>query len=213
MRKIRIFIADDHPIVRQGLRQIVATAGDMVITGEAATGLQLLEQARLVEHDVVLLDLSMPGMSGLDVVKQYKREHPKTPVVILTMYSEDQYAVRSLRAGASAYLMKDSAPTELVAAIRKVVSGGRYLTTSVAEKIAGHLANGDSDTPLHTTLSDREYQVFRMIAAGRPTRTIAQELSLSVKTIGTYRARIYEKMRMKSPAELAAYVVRNRLSE
>jgi DNA-binding NarL/FixJ family response regulator len=154
----------------------------------------------------------MPETSGLDLLKQLKRERPKVPVVILTMYSEHQFAIRALKAGAAGYLMKDSAPTELVGAVRKVVTGGLYLTPGVAERMAGYLTP-DGDKPPHEKLSDREYQVLRMIAAGKATRAIAAELGLSVKTVSTYRARIFEKMGMKSPAELAAYVVRNRLSD
>jgi DNA-binding NarL/FixJ family response regulator len=208
---IRILLADDHPVVRQGVRQIVASAGDMLIADEAASGPELLDRARTVDHDLVLLDLSMPETSGLDLLKQLKRERPKIPVVILTVYSENQFAIRALRAGAAGYLMKDSATTEIVGAVRKVVAGGRYLTQSMAEGLAGYLADGDK--PLHETLSDREYQVLRMIAAGKSTRQIAACLSLNVKTISTYRTRIFEKMQMNTAAELAAYVVRNRLSE
>ena len=153
----------------------------------------------------------MPETTGLDLLKQLKRERPRIPVAILTMYSESQFAIRALRAGAAAYLLKDSASTDLVAAVRKVVAGGRYLTPSVAERLAGYLAD-DSDKPPHETLSDREYQVLRLIAVGHTTRQISAELSLSVKTISTYRARIYEKMQMKSSAEIAAYVVRRGLS-
>jgi two-component system invasion response regulator UvrY len=209
---IRILIADDHPVVREGIRQIVSAAGDMLVADEAGSGRELLERAQSVDHDLVLLDLSMPEVSGLDLLKQLKRERPKIPVVILTMYSEDQFAVRALKAGAAGFLMKDSAPTELVGAVRKVVSGGRYLTPTVAERLAGYLA-ADSDQPVHEKLSDREYQVLRMIAAGKSTRQISIELALSVKTISTYRARIFEKMQMKSTAELAAYAVRNRLTD
>jgi DNA-binding NarL/FixJ family response regulator len=212
MSKIRILVADDHPVVRDGIRQIVTTAGDMLVADEVDNGRDLLDRARTVEHDLVLLDLSMPDASGLDLLKQLKLERPKIPIVILTMYSESQFAVRALKGGAAAYLMKCSASTELVDAVRKTVAGGRYITPSVAERLAGYLA-ADADKPLHEKLSDREYQVLRMIAAGKATRRISDELKLSVKTIGTYRARIFEKMKMKSPAELAAYVVRNRLSD
>lgn len=212
MTPIRILVADDHPVVRRGIRQIVTAAGDMRVADEAANGRELLERARTVEHDLVLLDLSMPEMSGLDLLKQLKRERPKIPIVILTVSSENQFAIRALRAGAAGYLTKDTAPTELVGAVRKVVKGGRYLTPSVAERLAGYLT-ADNDKPPHEKLSDREYQVLRMIAAGKSTRRISTELALSVKTIGTYRARIFEKMQMKSPAELAAYAVRNRLSD
>lgn len=209
---IRILVADDHPVVREGIHQIVAPVDDMVIVDEAANGQELLNRARAVDHDLVLLDLSMPEMSGLDLLKQLKRERPRIPIVIFTMYSENQFAIRALKAGAAGYLMKDSVSTELVGAVRKVVAGGRYLTPSVAERLAGHLTE-DTDRPRHEVLSDREYQVLRMIAAGKSTRRISADLGLSVKTIGTYRARIFEKMQMNSPAEIAAYVVRHRLSD
>ena len=209
---IRIVIADDHPVVRQGIRQIVGAAGDMLIADEATDGRELLQHARSTPHDLVLLDLSMPATDGLDVLKQLKRERPKVPVVILTMSPEDQFAIRALKAGAAGYLTKESAPIELVGAIRKAVAGGRYLSARVAEKLADHLV-GNVEGSLHDGLSDREYQVMRMIAAGKPTRQIAEELALSAKTVSTYRARIFEKMRMRSPAELAAYVVRNQLSD
>jgi len=209
---IRIVIADDHPVVRQGIRQIVGAAGDMLIADEATDGRELLQRARSTPHDLVLLDLSMPATDGLDVLKQLKRERPKVPVVILTMSPEEQFAIRALKAGAAGYLVKEAAPIELIAAIRKAVAGGRYLSARVAERLADHLV-GNVEGPLHDGLSDREYQVMRLIAAGKPTRQIAEELALSVKTISTYRARIFEKMRMRSPAELAAYVVRNQLSD
>jgi len=209
---IRIIVADDHPVVRRGIGQIVAAAGDMRVADEAANGRELLDRARTVDHDLVLLDLSMPEMIGLDLLKQLKRERPKIPIVILTVSSENQFAIRALKAGAAGYLTKDTAATELVGALRKVVTGGRYLSPGMAERLAGHLT-ADADRPLHEKLSDREYQVLRMIASGKSTRRISTELSLSVKTIGTYRARIFEKMQMKSPAELAAYAVRNRLSD
>ena len=209
---IRIIVADDHPVVRRGIGQIVAAAGDMRVADEAANARELLDRARTVDHDLVLLDLSMPEMIGLDLLKQLKRERPKIPIVILTVSSENQFAIRALKAGAAGYLTKDTAATELVGALRKVVTGGRYLSPGMAERLAGHLT-ADADRPLHEKLSDREYQVLRMIASGKSTRRISTELSLSVKTIGTYRARIFEKMQMKSPAELAAYAVRNRLSE
>ena len=209
---IRIIVADDHPVVRRGIGQIVAAAGDMRVADEAANGRELLDRARTVDHDLVLLDLSMPEMIGLDLLKQLKRERPKIPIVILTVSSENQFAIRALKAGAAGYLTKDTAATELVGALRKVATGGRYLSPGMAERLAGHLT-ADADRPLHEKLSDREYQVLRMIAAGKSTRRISTELSLSVKTIGTYRARIFEKMQMKSPAELAACAVRNRLSD
>jgi two-component system invasion response regulator UvrY len=212
MTTIRVLVADDHPIVRQGVRQIVAATNNIVVAGEATNGRELLERARSIAHDLILLDLSMPGTDGLDLLKQLKRERPKTPVVILTMYSADQFAIRALKAGAAGYLIKDCDAAELLDAVRRVAAGGRHLSPSVAEGLAGHLA-GDNEKPLHDTLSDREYQVFRMMAAGRSTRQISVDLSLSVKTISTYRTRIFEKMHMKSAAELATYVVRNRLAD
>lgn len=209
---IRLLIADDHPIIRQGIRQIVAPAKDVIVAAEAGNGRELIDRARTVPHDLVILDLSMPGSDGLDLLKQLKHERPEIPVLILTMSSEDQFAIRALKAGAAGYLLKETAPAELLIAIRKALTGHRYITAGIAEKLADHLA-ADPDTPPHTTLSDREYQVMRMIATGTATREIAAQLALSAKTVSTYRARIFEKMRMHSPAELAAYVVRNRLSD
>ena len=208
----RILIADDHPVVRHGIRQIVSAGGDMHVVDEASTREELLERARRVQHDLVLLDLSMPDTSGLDLLKELKRERPAVPVVVLTMHSERQLAVRAMKAGAAGFLTKDSAATELVTAVRRVVGGGRYISMSVAETLAWHLV-GDGERLPHERLSDREYEVLLLIAAGRSTQSIAAGLALSVKTIGTYRARIFEKMQVKSPAELAAYVVRNRLDD
>ena len=209
---IRVFIADDHPIVRQGLRQILAATSDIVVAGEATTGRELLDELNVAGIDAILLDLTMPGIDGMDVLKQLRRDWPQIPVLVLTMHSEDQFAVRTLRAGASGYLTKDSAPAELVGAIRRIVTGGRYISTWVAEKLAAHLGP-DSEKPAHERLSDREYQVLRLIAGGKSTREIAGELQLSSKTVGTYRSRILEKMRMHSSAELTAYAVRNHLAD
>jgi two-component system invasion response regulator UvrY len=209
---IRILVADDHPIIRQGLRQIIAAEPDMEIIGEAVDGSSALSLARTIEHDLVLLDLSMPEANGLEVLKQLKRERPKVPVLILTMHDEHQFAIRALKSRASGYVMKDTMPAELVSAIRKVAAGGRYLSHSLAEHVAEYL-DGRSERPPHELLSDREYQVFRLIASGKTTRQIAQQLGLSMKTVATYRARIFEKMQMKTPAEVAAYVVRHRLGD
>jgi two-component system, NarL family, invasion response regulator UvrY len=210
---IKILVADDHPVVRAGIRQIVAEADDIAVVDESGDGRMLLEQARTVEHDLVVLDLSMPGTDSLDVLTQLKREHPSIPVLVLTMHASDQFAMRVFRAGASGYLTKDTAAVDLLDAVRKVASGRRYLSQAVAESLAAHLAAADVDVPPHERLSNREYQIFRMIADGRSTGEIAQALSLSGKTVSTYRARIFEKMGMKRPAELAAYAVRNRLTD
>ncbi len=209
---IRILVADDHAIVREGLKQILADVSDMTVCDEAASGAETLAKIRKREYDVVLLDISMPGRSGLEILKDIKTEHPKQPVLILSMHAEEQYAVRALRAGASGYLTKASAPDELIGAIRKVSYGRKYVSASLAEKLAFAL-DIDTKNPPHETLSDREYQVMLMIASGKSVKEIAAELCLSVKTISTYRARVMEKMKMKKNAELTLYAVRNRLMD
>jgi len=207
---IKILIADDHAIVRKGLKQIIAETTDMVVADEACDGQEVLGKLRKDSFDMVLLDIAMPGKTGLDILRELKAENPKLPVLVLSMYPEEQYAVRVLKAGASGYLTKESAPDELIAAIRKVSLGKRYVTPSLAEKLAFNL-QVDADKPLHENLSDREYQVMCMIASGKTVGEIAEKLSLSAKTISTYRARILEKMKMKNNAEITHYAIQNRL--
>ena len=207
---LRILIADDHPIVRRGLRQTIAETSDMVVADEASNGWEVLSEVRASYYDVVLLDISMPGRSGVDILRELKNKRPRLPILILSIHPEEQYAVSALRAGASGYLTKESAPDELVAAIRKVSMGGKYVSSSLAEKLASDLETSD-EQPAHKTLSDREYQVMCMVASGKTVTEIAQELSLSVKTISTYRSRILEKMKMKNNVELAYYAIKNRL--
>ncbi len=207
---IKILIADDHAIVRQGLRQTVAEESDMLVAGEAQNAHETLKLVREGEWDVVVLDITMPGRSGLDLLIELKHERPNLPVLILSMHSEEQFAVRALKARASGYITKQSAPKELVKAIRKVHRGGKYVSPSLAEALAFEL--GDDDGKIaHEKLSDREYQVLRMIATGRTPKEIAAELNLSEKTVGTYRTRVMEKMNMKRNAELIRYAVENHL--
>lgn len=209
---VRLVIADDHAVVREGLKQILSETPDMLVVGEATTGHEVLDRVRDVEVDLVVLDIAMPGRSGLDTLIHLKRERPSLPVLVLSLHPEDQYAVRVLKAGASGYVTKDSAPDQLVTAIRKVMSGGKYVSPALAERLAYDLSS-DSGKPPHAMLSDREYEVLCMIAAGKTVKEIAEKLSLSVKTISTYRARILEKMRLKNNAELTHYVIREGLSD
>lgn len=208
----RVLIADDHPIFRQGLKQVLAAEADLVVVGESGNALEVIEQARKEHWDIVVLDISMPGRSGLDLLKQLKYEHPKLPVLILSAHPEDQYAVPALKAGAAGYMTKERAPLELIKAIRKILQGGKYVSESLAEKLAFNLET-DTERPLHEMLSDREYQVMRMIISGKSLKQIAEELCLSRKTISTYRARTLQKMNMQSNAELVRYGVQSRLIE
>jgi two-component system invasion response regulator UvrY len=207
---IRALIADDHAVVRQGLKQILGDIPEMVVAGEATNGQEVLDKVRAETWDVVVLDISMPDRSGLDILKQLRSERPKLPVLVLSMHSEDQYAMRVLKAGASGYLTKDSAPDELVKAIRKVMSGGRYVSPFLAEKLAFEIGTDSSRLP-HETLSDREFQVLRLIASGKSVTEIAAELSLSSKTVSTYRVRLLQKMNLKTNAELMHYAMQNHL--
>ena len=207
---IKILIADDHAIIREGLKQILAETSDMVVAGEAADGREVLDQVRKDDYDLVLLDIAMPGRGGLDTLRQLKHEKPKLPVLVLSMYPEEQYAIRAFKAGASGYLTKESAPEELISAIRKVTQGGKYVSSSLAEKLAFNLEK-DTEKPLHEMLSDREYEVIIMIASGKTVKEIAEKLSLSVKTISTNRVRALKKMGMKNNAEIIYYAIKKGL--
>ena len=207
---IKVMVADDHPVVREGLKQILSQAQDIKVTAEAEDGHEILDKVRNQEFDVIVLDISMPGLMGLDVLKQLKSEKPELPVLILSMHPEEQYAIRVLRAGASGYLTKGSAPDKLTEAIRKLYRGGKYVSSSLAERLADELG-GDLTKLPHQTLSDREYQVMCLIASGKTVTQVADQLALSVKTVSTYRTRILEKMRMQSNAELTHYAIENKL--
>lgn len=207
---IRIIIADDHAIVRAGLKQILSENPDMTVVGESSDGQDLLEKVRENEYDVVLIDISMPGRNGLEILKQLKIEKPELPVLVLSMHPEEQYAIRTLKAGASGYLTKETASDKLVEAIRRVAQGKKYVSPSLAEKLADSIGKDSVNMP-HESLTDREYQVLCMIASGKSVSNIAKELFLSVKTVSTYRTRILEKMNMKNNAELTHYALKNEL--
>lgn len=207
---IRVLIADDHAILRRGLIEILIREFTDVECGEAENAQEVLAQVEAQTWDLVILDLSMPGRSGVDLLGDLKRLRSRLPVLVLSMHPEDQYGKRILRAGARGYMTKDSAPEELIKAIYRVLAGGRYVSPALAEKLVMEL-NEDSDLPRHETLSDREFEVLRMIASGKTVSRIAEELHLSATTISTYRARILEKMDMSNSAELMHYAMRNRL--
>lgn len=209
---IRVFIADDHAIVREGLKQILAESPDIIVAGEAENGLDAIKLFRKSKCHVMLLDISMPDRSGIDVLKQVRKEHPELAVLMLSMHREDQYAIRSLKAGAAGYLTKQSAPRELVTAIRQVAGGQKYVSAALAQELAAAIGD-DHEKPLHDTLSDREYQTLTMIASGKTVSAIAEELKLSVKTISEYRARLLVKMKLKNSAELTHYAIKNGLIE
>jgi len=209
---IKILIADDHAIIREGLKQIISETSDMIVADVAIDGHEVLSRALKNEYDVVVLDITMPGRNGLDVLKELKKQRPELPVLVLTIHPEEQYAVRVLKAGASGYLTKESAPDELTAAIRKISQGKKYVTSSLAEKLVSDL-NVDTEKPLHNALSDREFEVMCMIATGKTVKQIGEELFLSEKTISTYRSRILKKMSMKNNAELMHYAIKHGLVE
>ena len=205
---MKVLIADDHPIFRAGLRETLAKESDVDFVGEADNGDKVLELARKQRWNVVVLDITMPGKGGLEVLQELRRERPKLPVLVLSAHPEGQLALRLLKAGAAGYLTKEKAPEVLVTAIRKILAGGKYISDSLAEKV---VLEFESEKPLHEMLSDREYQVMLMIASGKAIREIAKELFLSISTVSTYRARIFEKMNMKSNAELIRYALKRRL--
>jgi len=207
---IRVLIVDDHAILRRGLAQIIAEAGDMQVCAEAATGAEAIRLAREQPVDVALLDITLPDRNGLDALKQLKKETPKLAVLMLSMHPEEIYALRAIKAGASGYLSKQSAPALLVTAIRQVAGGRRYISPLLAEALAGTLV-GETERPAHATLSDREYETMRLIASGRTLTEIAAEMHLSVKTVSVYRARLLQKMHLKNNAELTHYALKEQL--
>jgi DNA-binding NarL/FixJ family response regulator len=208
---INVIIVDDHPVVRRGLKQIINENNDMQVIGEAEKAHEAIDLLRRTECDVLVLDISLPGMSGIDLMKQLKQEYKKLPILILSIHPEEQYAVRAMKAGASGYLTKESAPGELVKALRKIVSGGKYVSSSLAERLIADLEI--SDRPPHERLSDREFEILLLIASGKTTGEIAEKLCISVKTVSTYRARTLEKMNMSTNAEMISYALKNKLIE
>jgi len=209
---IRVVIADDHTILREGLKQLLHAAPDLEVVGEAGDGHEVVRAVREIEFDVLLLDMSMPGRSGMELIRQVKSEKPKLRILVLSMHEEHQYAVRAIRAGASGYLTKESAATLLVAAIRKVGAGGAFISAEVAEQLALS-AMPHAAGPAHATLSDREFQVFQRLVAGAGVTQIAGDLNLSVKTVSTHKARLMEKLGVANQAELIHYALKHRLSE
>jgi DNA-binding NarL/FixJ family response regulator len=207
---MKILITDDHPIVRQGLRQLLRETFESVVVDEAGNGTEALDKIKKEKYDIVLLDIAMPGMNGLEVLKEIQKSNKTLPVLIISIYPEDQYALRCLKAGASGYLTKDTASDELTLAVERILSGKKYVSPTLADKLARHLNEGTPKLP-HELLSDREDQVMRYIASGKTATEIAAELSLSVKTINTYRNRILKKMQIKNSAELIRYAVQNQL--
>ncbi|MGH8685651.1 MAG: response regulator [Nitrosospira sp.] len=207
---MRILIVDDHAIVRQGLRQILTESNEAIVIKEADCGAEAIRQVREGEWDVVILDISLPDRNGIDTLKQIKKEYPRIPVLMLSMHEEGLYAIRALKAGASGYITKQSAPSELMTAIHQVARGRKYLTATLAEAMADSLGT-NYDRPLHETLSDREYQTLCLIASGKSLTGVAEEMCLSVKTVSVYRGRLLEKMKLKNNAELTHYAIKNGL--
>jgi two-component system invasion response regulator UvrY len=208
---INIIIVDDHPIIRRGLKQILLEEPDMKVVGEAGSAQEAFTIIRATDCNAVILDISLPGVSGVEILKQLKYEDKNLPVLMLSVHSEEQYAIRVMKAGASGYLTKESAPEELVKAIRKIVSGGKYIGSALAEMLVADRET--SGKPLHEKLSDREFQIMRMIAQGKTIKAIGEELCLSEKTVSTYRTRLLGKMNMHTNAEIIGYALKNKLIE
>ena len=209
---IRILITDDHAIVRAGLRRIIETSADMSVVGEAADGIEALHSVSACSPDLVLIDISMPGMSGIDLISRIRAEYPRLPVLVLSMHNEAQFAVRALKVGAAGYLTKDCAPEQLAQAIRRVVAGGKYITPAVAEVLASEIVPATMDLP-HKRLSNREFQVFRMLASGKSINDIAHELCLSANTISTHKRRLMQKLGVDSNASLVRYALKHQLDQ
>jgi two-component system, NarL family, invasion response regulator UvrY len=205
---IKVLVADDHAVVRRGLRQILTETSDILVGGEASTAGEVRQLVRDQRWDVIVLDVNMPGGSGLDLLGELRRQVPGVRILVLTVYPEDQYAVRAIRAGAAGFLTKESAPERLIEAVRKIASGGRYVSAELAETLASLVA-GEADGPPHSRLTDREFEVFKMLASGRTVSQAATDLGLSVKTVSTHRLRILKKMQMATNAELTHYAVKN----
>jgi DNA-binding NarL/FixJ family response regulator len=209
---IRVFIVDDHPIFREGLRKVISGVPDMEVVGEAADGSEALRKMSASKYDVVILDLGLPGTAGLDVLRTLKAKRPSIPVIIMSIHTEEEYAVRVLKEGASGYLTKETVPVDLIKAIRKALTGGLYVSDSLGERFAGELLGNTENKP-HESLSKREYQIFRLIVKGKSAKEIAREVSLARPTVSTYRARILDKMKMKTNAELVRYAVKQNLED
>lgn len=207
---IKVLIVDDHPLIRDGIKQILATETDMVVAGEARSASELMEKLKKEKFNLVILDISLPDGNGLDVLKKLKREYSNLPVLVLSMHQEEEYAIRTLKSGAAGYIVKETASSQLVGAIRKVASGGKHISPALAEQLADCMEEGFNETP-HQTLSDRELQILLMIGSGKTPTEIAKTLCLSIKTISTYRARILEKMRMENNSQLMHYVLKHNL--
>jgi DNA-binding NarL/FixJ family response regulator len=209
---IRIVIADDHAIVREGLKRIVGDAQDLQVTGEAADGSEVMKAVRELEFDILVLDLSMPGRSGMELIKLVKSEKPKLRILVLSMHQETQYAVRAIKSGASGYLTKESAPAQLEQAIRKIAGGGAYISAEVAEQLAlGAMPGGD--TLPHESLSDREFEVFRLLVGGEAVSEVAHKLNLSVKTVSTHKANLMQKLGLSNQTELVRYALKHGLTD